>query len=338
MINLQTLLNYTFLGFLVTAAFAPIVINMLYRFNLVIQHKLMGNGMNKEFMRIHGHKGGTPRSGGLMIALPVLLLVILVLPVGQLRTVFIVGWLLFLTYGVADDLIVSGRKVSEKLRVFQETFAWRIGKLLVLVLLSFLILWFATTTLGITEVTIIPNVLALPINLWSLVLLSFAAFAALFGIDLTDGADGLVTGQFMVLFAVFAVILVTSGNVQLLPYLGLITGASLVYLYFNIHPARVFMGGTGTLPIGFALLLFTLITDTLPIFFFLGLLFWIEVASSALQVIALKFFQRKLFKIAPIHHHFEAIGWPETKVVQRFWLATAVFALVGLWVYAMLYV
>lgn len=331
---LETFTDFTIVGFVVTALIAPIIINLLYRLNIVAKHVLMGNKMNEEFMKIQGHKSGTPNMGGLMIAISVFVSIILLVPQTPLRDVFLTGWFLMTLYGFIEGIMVIARKTDEKFRLFQESFGWRMGKLLVLYLICLFTL-VLLSSVGFAQLTIIGD---LVIELTPLALIFGAAgmVLAIYGMEITDGADGLVTGQFIVAILAFVVLAGITLNPQLYPYLGLILGSAFVYLYFNINPARVFMGGTGTLPIGFALVTFTIVTDTFIPFFILGAVFWVELFSSASQIIAIRFFKRRIFRIAPIHHHFEAIGWPEAKVVQRFWLASAVAAVLALWVYTVI--
>ncbi len=330
--NLTDFTNFAIVGFTSTAIIAPVLIFLLYRANIVVRHVLMGNNMNAEFIKIHAHKSGTPTMGGLMISISVLVWALLLIPASPLKSLFIAGWILTTLYGFIEGSLVFARKVDERFRLFQESFAWRIGKLLVLYLICFFLL-VVVESIGITQITIlgITVYMTLPI----LVLGAFAMVLAMYGIEITDGADGLVTGQFIIAIIAYIGFAGLTGRTDLWPYLGLMLGSSFVYLYFNINPARVFMGGTGTLPIAFALILFALVTDTVLPFAILGLVFWVELFSSASQILSIKFLKKKIFRIAPIHHHFEAIGWSEAKVVQRFWLTSAVAALTALWIYSL---
>jgi phospho-N-acetylmuramoyl-pentapeptide-transferase len=293
----------------------------------------MGNKMNEEFIRIHGHKTGTPTMGGLMISVTVFVLVLFGFPQTPLRDVFLIGWGLFTLYGLVEGLMVFARKVDEKFKLFQESFGWRVGKLVVLFLLGVFVTWLIQSRLGVESITLVPNLITIPLTAVTIPFFAFAMVMAMYGMEITDGLDGLVTGKFLIALGAYLLIVLISGRLELLPYLALAVGSSLVYLYFNINPARVFMGGTGTLPIGFLLILTAVLTNSVYALIILGVMFWVELASSFIQIISIRFFKRKIFRIAPIHHHFEAIGWPETKVVQRFWLVAAVAAVVAIWVY-----
>lgn len=289
--------------------------------------------MNEEFMKIHGHKTGTPTLGGLMISVTVAVLGFILLPASDIKNLFLLFWIIFTGYGLADGMIVYARKLSTRFKLLEASFGWRLGKLGLLYVISFATIYLIITTLGITQL----NIYGLTVQ-YAPILLPIGAFLmiiAVYGMEITDGADGLVTGQFLVALAAYTVISILTGHVELLPIIALVFGSTLVYLYFNINPARVFMGGTGTFPIAFALIFFSIVTNTIDILVIAGLIFWIEVASSGLQILAIKFLKRRLFKIAPIHHYFESIGWPETKMVQRFWWLSIVMATVALWVFTL---
>lgn len=334
MLELKSFTSYALVALFVTAAWAPILIDGLYRMNLVAQHKLMKNKMNAEFIKNHAHKSGTPNMGGLMISVTVGILAVVLIPASDLRDIFLIGWGAYTLYGLIEGLLVFGKKIGdERFRVFQESFSWRLGKLGILYLITLVVLSIATSQLGIIslhlagEWSISLSVLVLPV-------VAFAGTLAIYGMEISDGLDGLATGMFLIGLMVYTVIAWLTGYTELMPLLGLIIGSSLVYLYFNISPARVFMGETGTMPIAFTLLLSALLTNTAGAFVVMGAVFWAELFSSMVQILSIRFLGKKVFKIAPIHHHFEAIGWSETKVVQRFWLFSGIAGLIALWVVA----
>ncbi len=330
---LNTITGYTLLAIITTAIWAPLLINLLYRMDIVIKTKLMSNRMNEEFMKIHGHKAGTPTLGGLMISVTVFLLVLVILPQTPIRDVFLIGWALFTLYGLADGMLVYARKLTERFKLIEASFGWRIGKLLVLYLLCLLTVVLAQNYLGVSSVSMF-GLFSIPFNAVTIILGAGAITFGIYGIEITDGADGLAVGQYIITMLAFLALAILGNSPAVIPFAALIIGSCVVYYYFNINPARVFMGGTGTYPIGFAMFLFALVTNTMDILLIVGLVYWFEAFSSAIQVLAIKFLKRKIFRIAPIHHYFEAIGWPETKMVQRFWWASAIFAIVALWVFS----
>lgn len=331
---LSTVTNYALIALVITSVWAPVLIELLYKMNIVMRTRLLSNKANEEYIKIHGHKVGTPDMGGLMISVTVFVIALLFVPQSALRDVFLIGTFLFTLYGFIEGIMVKARKLDEKFKMLQETFVWRLGKLFLLYLICVLSIYLISSVVGINTVNILPG-LTLTLDVIGTLIISFIMVMAIYGMEITDGADGLVTGQFLVAFVAFMVLAVVTQSLELMPYLAMLLGSSVVYLYFNINPARVFMGGVGTMPIGFALVLFAVYTNTFWVFIIMSTVFWVELFSSASQIISIRFFKRKLWRIAPIHHHFEAIGWPETKVVQRFWLASAVAALVGLWLFSL---
>lgn len=331
---LNTITTSILIGFFATAIWAPILIQILYKLNIVMKVILMPDRTNEEFMKIHGHKFGTPTLGGLMISVTVGLLSLFLIQDANLKLVFVLPFALYTLYGLADGLMVYGRKLSVRFKAMQEGFGWRVLKLVVLYIITLLPLLLLQSHYGISEITLFG--LMIPFTTISIAIGTLFMVVALYAMEITDGADGLATGLFLTALASYLVIAFISGRHELFPIIGFLIGSCIVYLYFNINPARVFMGGTGTFPIAYALIMFALITNTLDIFIIMGIVFWAEVITSGLQILSLKFRKKKLFRIAPIHHYFEAIGWPETKMVQRFWLAGVCFALLSLWIFSLI--
>jgi phospho-N-acetylmuramoyl-pentapeptide-transferase len=164
-------------------------------------------------------------------------------------------------------------------------------------------------------------------------------------VNLTDGLDGLAIGVVAVAGAAFALVSYVSGNARFSDYLdiaylpasgeltvfcGALLGAALGFLWFNAHPAQVFMGDTGSLALGGALGTIAILLRKEYLLFFVGGLFVVEALSVILQVASFRLRGKRIFRMAPIHHHFELLGWPETQVVVRFWIVAVVFALLGL--------
>lgn len=331
---LNTITTAVLIGFFATAVWAPVLIQLLYKMNLVVKVILMPDRTNEEFMKIHGHKFGTPTLGGLMISVTVALLSLILLPDPSLKLVFVLPFIIYTIFGLAEGLLTYGRKLSIRLKALDNSFGMRVGKLVVLYIITILPLILLQDHYGLSSLTIFG--ILIPVNAISILIGGLFMVVAIYGMEIIDGADGLATGLYLIALAAYLVISVATGHTELLPIIGLLIGSCIVYLYFNINPARVFMGGTGTFPIAYALIMFALITNTVDIFVIMGLTFWAEVTSSALQILSLKFRKKKLFRIAPIHHYFEAIGWPETKMVQRFWLAGICFALLSLWIFSVI--
>jgi phospho-N-acetylmuramoyl-pentapeptide-transferase len=151
-------------------------------------------------------------------------------------------------------------------------------------------------------------------------------------VSVTDGLDGLAGGLLSLAFGAYAIITFLQGNMHLAAFCATIVGALLAYTWFNIYPARFFMGQVGSTALGAALGVVAMLTNTIFLLPIIGALFVLEAGSSLIQVLSKKLLKRKIFLSAPIHHHFEAIGWPETKVTMRFWVLGGVCAVVGLFI------
>jgi len=190
--------------------------------------------------------------------------------------------------------------------------------------------WYFFAKLGYTSVHI---PFAGPIDIgWMMVaLFAFAVVATGNAVNISDGLDGLAGGLLAISFTAFGVIALLQGQFYLAGFCFTVVGALLSYLWFNIYPARFFMGDVGSFAFGVALGVVAMFTNTLFLLPIIGIIFVIEAGSSLLQITSKRLFHRKIFTSAPIHHHLEAAGWPETKVTMRFWVIGAVAALIGVY-------
>lgn len=170
---------------------------------------------------------------------------------------------------------------------------------------------------------------------WLIVpLFVFVVVATANAVNITDGLDGLAGGLAAIAFAMYAIIAILEGRYGIAGFCMTIVGALLSYTWFNIFPARFFMGDVGSFALGTALGVVAMLTDTVLILPIIGFVFVVEAGSSLMQILSKKLRRgRKIFKIAPIHHHFEALGWEETKVTMRFWVVGQVMGVIGLIVY-----
>jgi phospho-N-acetylmuramoyl-pentapeptide-transferase len=161
----------------------------------------------------------------------------------------------------------------------------------------------------------------------------FMIVSASNAVNLTDGLDGLATGLSLIALSVFAVILFQKGLMDLLALDLVFMGTLLAFLIFNKNPAQIFMGDVGSLALGGLLAGFAILSHKELIFIIIGGVFVIETLSVMLQVFTFQTFGFRIFKMSPLHHHFELSGWHETKVVYVFWALGIVFGLIGLWLY-----
>ena len=189
--------------------------------------------------------------------------------------------------------------------------------------------WFFHTKLGFTSV-MIPFVGNVDIK-WAMIpLFMFAVVATSNAVNISDGLDGLAGGLLAAAYGSFGVIAVIQGQYHLATFCFTVIGALLAYIWFNVYPARFFMGDIGSFAWGTSLGVIAMLTNSLLLLPVIGLIFVIEAGSSAIQIFSKKFFGKKVFVAAPFHHHLEAKGWEETKITMRFWVIAVALAFVGI--------
>lgn len=188
--------------------------------------------------------------------------------------------------------------------------------------------WFFFVKLGFDTVHI-PFAGDVTLDWWIVPLFVLAVTATSNAVNISDGLDGLAGGLLTTSYGAFGVIALLQGQFMLAGFCFTVLGALLSYLWFNIYPARFFMGDVGSFAFGTSLGVVAMLTNSLLLLPVIGLLFVIEAGSSLLQITSKRLFGRKIFISAPIHHHLEAKGWPETKVTMRFWVISCIAAFLG---------
>lgn len=202
-------------------------------------------------------------------------------------------------------------------------------KFLLITLLGLALGWFFYAKLGYNLVHI-PYLGNWVIGVWIIPLFAFAVVATGNSVNISDGLDGLAGGLLAIAFGSFGVIALLQGHVVLSGFCFTVVGALLSYLWFNIYPARFFMGDVGSFALGTSLGVVAMLTNSLFLLPVIGVLFVIEAGSSLIQIVSKRLFHHKIFISAPIHHHLEASGWPEVKVTMRFWVIACVAAFLGI--------
>jgi phospho-N-acetylmuramoyl-pentapeptide-transferase len=303
-------------------AFALVVILMPSYIRL-LRHLGFAKQIREEGPQSHMAKGGTPTMGGFLLIVVVLAIFVgLRWPVqggiiAPLATLALVGLL-----GAADDYLNA--RTGEGIRVRQ--------KLLWQVVVATAAAWQIESTYQITEIAV-PLYGNVTIEPWLFVVFAaFAIVAASNGVNITDGLDGLAGGTLAFAFVSFLIIAVVhqppQSNTALL--CAVIVGALLGFLWFNVHPAQVFMGDSGSLAFGATLAVIALIAGQIMILPLIGLVFVIETVSDIVQIGYFKLSGgRRVFRMAPLHHHFELGGWDEEKVTLRFWIVGILAGLLG---------
>ena len=334
---LKESLNYLLVSTVFSIIFAPIMIGLLYRLNQVsgIKKNKLGSreGTNSIFMRImkSTQTNGTPNMGGILIWIIVPLVTFLFVPMFPQLQVLLIGFMLFGFWGLIDVAIfTNGFKNNEKIKAMQETFEWRLGKLLIATLLNIGVMYLLYKTETFKSINLL-NMITLSVTPAILLIASIVGQFAIYSGELTDGLDGLMVGIFTIATASLTVLLLVQGKYDFLPFLTIVLGVLIVDLYFNIPPARFWNGGPGAMPLAFSLFFIGLVTDNLIPYLFMTSVSWVIMGSSAIQILSMKFFHKRVFKIAPIHHHFQAIGWPQYKITMRFWLFTLFLSILGIY-------
>lgn len=202
-------------------------------------------------------------------------------------------------------------------------------KFAMITVLALFLGWFFFVKLGYNSVHL-PFLGDVILGWWIVPLFVLAVVATGNAVNISDGLDGLAGGLLAVSFGSFGVISLLQGHVLLSGFCFTVVGALLSYLWFNIFPARFFMGDVGSFAFGTSLGVVAMLTNTLFLLPIIGVIFVVEAGSSSIQILSKKLLHRKVFLSAPVHHHLEAKGWPETKVTMRFWVIACVAGFMGI--------
>lgn len=300
---------------LISLLFGPVLIPMLHRLKF-------GQEVRNDGPRTHLKKQGTPTMGGVMILVGTGLASLLV--AGQARqTLLLFGVMLGCgLIGFTDDFlqIVMHRPLGLRAR----------DKLLGQFVIGVLLAFGAYALHRGTAITLPFSGVALQLGYLYYVLVVVLILSVTNAVNLTDGLDGLAGGLMTIVALAYVLIAWMAGQYAVAVFAGALAGSCLGFLFFNHHPARVFMGDTGSLALGGALAVLAVLTRTEIVLLILGGVFVLEALSVIIQVVSFKTTGRRVFKMSPLHHHFELSGWPEVKVVRVFWLAGLCFTILGL--------
>jgi phospho-N-acetylmuramoyl-pentapeptide-transferase len=326
-------------SFLLALFFTPLLTAFLERYRLV---KRVERDNVPIFTKLHKKKEGTPTMGGVLVWGTVTIVIFLFLLISKLgkgtyleqlnffsrkETLLPLGAMLISAFfGLVDDMLgilgVGARKGGLRVR----------EKIILYTLVASFGAWWFYVKLE-WDLIKIPFLGNFYLGFWYIPVFIFIIVASAFSTNETDGLDGLAGGVLMIAFIALGVIAFTQGKTDLAAFCGAIMGALLAFLWYNIYPARFFLGDTGSMGLGVTLGIIAMLTNTAILLPFIGFVLVLESLSVILQVMSKKFFGRKLFQSTPIHHHFEARGWHETKVTMRFWILAGVMAAIGLIIY-----
>jgi len=332
------ILLLTTLAFIFTIAWTPLLTYFLFKYKLGKQ--IRSDEATPLFTKLHLHKSGTPTMGGLLIWLTVLIFSLLFFYLAKFLPWDIIKNLNFLTrsqtllplgclvasalVGLIDDWL-DVRRLGYKKRGIKFSY-----KLLIYTIIALVGAWWFYYKLD-WDIVHIPFWSNFHFGWYFILFFIAIVVGTAFAVNQTDGLDGLAGGTLLISFAAYSVIAFVIGRYDLATFCGVIVGALLAFLWFNITPARFFMGDTGSISLGVTLALIAFYTNTIFILPFIGFIFIIEAISTIAQILSKKWRNgKKIFLSAPIHHHFEAKGWPEAKIVMRFWVIAGVMAVIGL--------
>lgn len=335
------LIRIIFLGtcsFILATVLTPLLTHFLYKYKLGKQIRDASEA--PIYAKMHAAKAGTPTMGGILIWGTVLLITLgfallglysdlfagfnflsrsqTVLPLGALVASALVG--------LVDDIFNIRQKGSHGggLRMRHRLLIYAAIAIVGAAWFYFKLEW---------DVLHIPFLGNITIGWWYIPFFILVIVATSFAVNETDGLDGLAGGSLLAAFAAYAVIAFLLGRFDLAVFCAVIIGATLAFLWFNIFPARFIMGDTGAMSLGVTLGIIAMLTNYALILPIIGLVFVIETGSALIQMVSKKLFGRKIFISAPIHHHLEAINWPEPKIVMRFWIIAFVMAGMGLMIF-----
>ncbi|NMB46288.1 MAG: phospho-N-acetylmuramoyl-pentapeptide-transferase [Firmicutes bacterium] len=306
------------LAFLIALVSGPPLIEFLRRLKF-------GQSIRVDGPKSHLKKAGIPTMGGILIVAATAISTLL-LSKGHVAVLYcLLATLGFSLIGLVDDFIIVVAKRSLGLRARY--------KLLGQIVLGLVISLYALASPELGPVILIPfSHQAMILPPWLFVLTATAAMVgSANAVNFTDGLDGLAAGTTAVAAVAYILLCISLGEWELAAFAAAIAGACLGFTWFNAHPAQVIMGDTGSLGLGAALGALAVLTRTELFLVIIGGVFVLETLSVILQVLYFRLTGgRRIFRMAPLHHHFELKGWPETKVVFRFWIMAFVFAVLGL--------
>ncbi|RZU97910.1 phospho-N-acetylmuramoyl-pentapeptide-transferase [Spiribacter vilamensis] len=307
-----------------------------------LERHQVGQNVRSEGPVSHYSKAGTPTMGGALMLVGIAVATLLW---GDLTNRFV--WMVLLTtlafgaIGGTDDWLKLTRGSSEGLRARSKLLLQSIAAIIAGVAL------FATATAPAQTTLILPFVkeIAIPLGGLLIPLTWLVVVGASNAVNLTDGLDGLAIMPTVLVGGALGVFAYVSGNVNFADYLaipyvagageltvfvGALVGSGLAFLWFNTYPAQVFMGDVGSLAMGAALGMIAMVVRQEVVLFIMGGVFVAETLSVMLQVLWFKRTGRRIFRMAPLHHHYELKGWPEPRVIVRFWIISVVLVLIGL--------
>jgi phospho-N-acetylmuramoyl-pentapeptide-transferase len=345
MLNIVKIFLPTALTFIIGIAITPKLTSYMYAHRLWKKkaRDSAADITNRDFERIHNstEETSTPRVGGVIIWLAVIICVSFMWLLSQLfpsdlltkfdflsksqTLIPLAALLLGAGIGLVDDVL----QIRGEGTYADDNITYRRVKIITIIFIGTLIGYWFYAKLGVVSLDIPFS--ATPLYLGALFIPAFIiVLLAVFSTSVIDGIDGLAGGVLAIIFASYAAIAFGKNQVDIAALCGVISGAILAFLWFNIQPARFYMGETGILGLMVVLTVVAFLTDTVLLLPLIAFPLVATTASVIIQIIGYRWFNKKrVFKIAPLHHHFRAIGWAREKVVMRYWVVSVVCAIIG---------
>lgn len=317
----QVILYSIIMGFAICVILSPIFIPFLRRLKF-------GQSIREEGPKSHQKKTGTPTMGGVMILLSIVVTTFVMTT--KFTEVTVTTYLLLLItlgyglLGFLDDFIKVVMKRNLGLTSKQKLF----GQIVLAVIFYFV---FKENNFA-TAITIPGLDYTIHLGIFYVIFLIVWMVGFSNAVNLTDGLDGLVSGTSAIAFGAFAVLAWNQSQYDVAIFSVAVVGALLGFLVFNAHPAKVFMGDTGSLALGGAIATVAVVTKLELLLLLIGGVFVIETLSVIIQVISFKTTGKRVFKMSPLHHHYELVGWSEWRVVVTFWTVGLLFAILGIYI------
>ena len=334
--HLQVIFILTTISFGLALVLTPVLTKFLYKYKL--GKNIRNDGTTPIFSALHAAKQGTPNMAGILIWFTTGFLALVFWFLDRVCHIQYFGILNFMTkretlvplgaflgasaVGLVDDVLdllrrgFKGRGLRFRYKVFLYAFVAAIGAY-----------WFYFK-LGFNTIEI-PFYHTITVGPWYILFFILVVVGTSFSVNQTDGLDGLAGGTVLIALFAFDLIAYLQGKYDLAAFISVIIGALLAFLWFNIHPARFFMGDTGSMGLGTVLAIIAFLVHGPIILGIVGIVFVIEALSTFFQLFWRKVFHKKLIRSAPFHNHLQAIGWPESKVVMRLWIVSMIFSILG---------
>lgn len=315
--GLKELTYTTLIALILVLIMGPVFLPALHKFKF-------GQTVRDDGPQSHLKKNGTPTMGGVMIIIAIFVTTLLRSKINTDLIIAILCMFGFGMIGFLDDFIIIRKKRSLGLTPKQ--------KIIMQVILSFVISFYRYNSIGDgTQFTVPFLQSGINIGIFYIPIMMIAIIGTVNAVNLTDGLDGLasgITAIVSVFFVLFA--LLVSNNIEVSQMAAATFGACIGFLWFNVNPAKVFMGDTGSMALGGAVISFAVFTNSVLIIPIVGGIYFAEALSVMIQVMYFRRTKKRIFKMAPLHHHYEQCGWPETKVVFIFWIVSVILSLLGI--------